>query len=287
MNNKENTTPTLGGMVPCAFADCPPGLFCWQGLLCFKSEYSSKPGQQDAYCVDTGEYFWGGTSGDLEKRRALIVTPVAAAPASPIPTSVNGAGERDSIGTRARRMIAEAMFGKGAKPASSVTVLHEDAETAIDPDDGMWLHNNVVERLLILALSPALDNTADVALKQIARAHKDWDSEATFASSELAKCSRIAQEVIDQHNLSGHYTRCSARDGFGCDCPAGNQAALDNTAVERQLREAGGILAKALEAIASRKWNSKPDAVAIADAALLASQRVMTRATLTAETEKA
>jgi len=63
--------------------------------------------------------------------------------------------------------------------------------------------------------------------------------------------------------------------------------ALDNTAVEGQLREAGGILAKALETIASRKWNSKPDAVAIADAALLASQRVMTRATLTAETEKA
>ena len=63
--------------------------------------------------------------------------------------------------------------------------------------------------------------------------------------------------------------------------------ALDNTAVEGQLREAGGILAKALETIASRKWNSKPDAVAIADTALLASQQVMTRAALTAETEKA
>lgn len=63
---------------PCAFVDCPPGLFRWSGLLCFKSEYSSKPGQQDAYCVDSGEYFWGGTNGDLEKRRSLIVTPVAA-----------------------------------------------------------------------------------------------------------------------------------------------------------------------------------------------------------------
>lgn len=60
---------------PCPFADCPPGLFRYAGMLCFKSEYSSHPGQQDAYCVDTGEYFWGGTR-DVAARRALIVTPV-------------------------------------------------------------------------------------------------------------------------------------------------------------------------------------------------------------------
>lgn len=72
---------------PCAFVDCPPGLFRWNGLLCFKSEYSTKAGQPDAYCVDSGEYFWGGTNGDLEKRCALIVTPIAAlsSPASSLP----------------------------------------------------------------------------------------------------------------------------------------------------------------------------------------------------------
>lgn len=60
---------------PCAFVDCRPGLFRYAGMLCFKSEYSTSPGQQDAYCVDTGEYFWGGTR-DVEERRALIVAPV-------------------------------------------------------------------------------------------------------------------------------------------------------------------------------------------------------------------
>jgi hypothetical protein len=70
---------------PCAFVYCPPGLFRWQGMLCFKSEYSSKPGQQDAYCVDSGEYFWGGTNGDLEARRSLTVTPVFfSTPARPV-----------------------------------------------------------------------------------------------------------------------------------------------------------------------------------------------------------
>ncbi len=60
----------------CRFVDCPPGLFRWGGLLCFKSEYSSKAGQPDAYCVDSGEYFWGATNGDLEKRCNLLVVPV-------------------------------------------------------------------------------------------------------------------------------------------------------------------------------------------------------------------
>lgn len=60
---------------PCPFVDCRPGLFRFAGMLCFKSEYSSHPGQQDAYCVDTGEYFWGGTR-DVAARRTLIVTPV-------------------------------------------------------------------------------------------------------------------------------------------------------------------------------------------------------------------
>lgn len=92
-------TPTASSPVPamgeagkpCTFANCPPGLFLHAGMLCFKSEYSTKPGQPDAYCVDSGEYFWGGTSGDLEKRLALIVTPVATPDTSE--TATNGEPE--------------------------------------------------------------------------------------------------------------------------------------------------------------------------------------------------
>lgn len=80
---------------PCRFVDCPPGLFTWSGLLCFKSEYSTKPGQQDAYCCDSGEYFWGGTNGDLAARRELVVQPVTTALASePAPS------ERESLANK-------------------------------------------------------------------------------------------------------------------------------------------------------------------------------------------
>ena len=61
---------------PTTFGDCPPGLFRWNDLLCFKSEYSTRPGQPDAYCCDTGEYFWGGSNGHVAARNALMVTPV-------------------------------------------------------------------------------------------------------------------------------------------------------------------------------------------------------------------
>lgn len=61
--------------------ECPPGLFLFDGTLGFKSEYKteslSRPGfwQSDAYCVESGEYFWGGTS-DPREREALEVAPV-------------------------------------------------------------------------------------------------------------------------------------------------------------------------------------------------------------------
>jgi hypothetical protein len=67
---------------PCLFRDCPPGLFAYRDILCFKSEYSSAPEQPDAYCIETGEYFWGGTR-DRRERLALEVTPLLSA-ASPI-----------------------------------------------------------------------------------------------------------------------------------------------------------------------------------------------------------
>lgn len=62
--------------------DCPPGLFLFEGrCLGFKSEYKteskSRPGfwQSDAYVVESGEYFWGGTS-QPEWREQLMVLPL-------------------------------------------------------------------------------------------------------------------------------------------------------------------------------------------------------------------
>lgn len=72
-------------------AACPPGLFLWNGTLGFKSEYGAmepvgisphhqqwKVGNRvDAYCADSGEYFWGGTSNH-DDRAKLLVYPISA-----------------------------------------------------------------------------------------------------------------------------------------------------------------------------------------------------------------
>ena len=71
-------------------AECPPGLFLYNGTLGFKSEYGAmepddamngkhwKVGNRaDAYCADSGEYFWGGTSNH-DDRAKLLVYPIAA-----------------------------------------------------------------------------------------------------------------------------------------------------------------------------------------------------------------
>lgn len=50
-------------------AECPPGLFLFQGELGFKDEYGG------AYCVHTGEAFWGGTQTPRE-RDTLLVRPM-------------------------------------------------------------------------------------------------------------------------------------------------------------------------------------------------------------------
>jgi len=70
-------------------ADCPPGLFLCNGTLGFKSKYGAmepddgtngkfwKVGSRaDAYCADSGEYFWGGTSNH-DDRAKLLVYPIA------------------------------------------------------------------------------------------------------------------------------------------------------------------------------------------------------------------
>ena len=54
----------------CTLDDCPPGLFLFQGNIHCKSEYGS-----DAYCGDSGEFFWGGAESHQE-RHALKVIPL-------------------------------------------------------------------------------------------------------------------------------------------------------------------------------------------------------------------
>ena len=58
-----------------SLAACPPGLFIFEGCFGFKTEYSDQNGPE-AYCVESGEYFWGGTKGDADARRKLVVMPV-------------------------------------------------------------------------------------------------------------------------------------------------------------------------------------------------------------------
>lgn len=53
--------------------DCPPGLFVFGESIGFKTEYNGTVGPH-AYCVESGEYFWGGTNC-AEDRRKLIVRP--------------------------------------------------------------------------------------------------------------------------------------------------------------------------------------------------------------------
>lgn len=77
---------------PVTLAACPPGPFWFDGWLGFKTEYNALladgrvecPGHlirwkmsdwPDAYCMKSGEYFWGGTKTH-EERANLLVWPV-------------------------------------------------------------------------------------------------------------------------------------------------------------------------------------------------------------------
>jgi hypothetical protein len=59
--------------------DCPVGLFQFGRTIGFKSEYMTQQSNGDfsidAYVVESGEYFWGGTNNG-EDQRALFVTPI-------------------------------------------------------------------------------------------------------------------------------------------------------------------------------------------------------------------
>lgn len=52
-------------------AECPPGLFVFNGSIGFKTEYRID-GEPEAYCVESGEYFWGGTAGHAERRELMV-----------------------------------------------------------------------------------------------------------------------------------------------------------------------------------------------------------------------
>lgn len=84
------TRPDQTVRVP--LSECPPGPFMFNGRLGFKTEYgaiepvgpTNVPGpdvrwtvgtRPDAYCMDSGECFWGGTTKHAD-RDALMVTPV-------------------------------------------------------------------------------------------------------------------------------------------------------------------------------------------------------------------
>lgn len=68
-------------MTKMTLAECPPGLFHFNDTLCFKSEYTTtlenpRRYQCDAYVVESGEYFHGGTAGDVLARSNLLVEPL-------------------------------------------------------------------------------------------------------------------------------------------------------------------------------------------------------------------
>lgn len=82
---QQSTPPTpKQGDVPeeVTLEDCPPGLFDFGGVIGFKTEYKTpiKDGLftyyfPEAYCVESGEYFWGGTKRHSD-RKLLKVRPL-------------------------------------------------------------------------------------------------------------------------------------------------------------------------------------------------------------------
>lgn len=63
-------------MKKCTLLECPPGVFRYKGELCLKTEYSTCTLKPDAYILRTGEFFWGGTDGNIEARARLMVKPI-------------------------------------------------------------------------------------------------------------------------------------------------------------------------------------------------------------------
>lgn len=69
---------------PVTLDDCPEGLFLFNGNLGFMTEYTTEKNdgfqQRDAYCGDSGEYFWGGASSARERAKLIVQPMLPAAP---------------------------------------------------------------------------------------------------------------------------------------------------------------------------------------------------------------
>ena len=125
--------------------ECPPGLFEFNGHYGFKSEYTTmledpRRYQCDAYCLESGEYFWGGASG-TEVRGKLLVRPIEAADLiERLAGAVAGERERrneatillaEIIGRQSSRDfygLGEALFAKLATVQATLNRATRDAE---------------------------------------------------------------------------------------------------------------------------------------------------------------
>jgi len=70
---------------PVTLDDCPEGLFMFGDTIAMMTEYATMSRtvppmrQRDAYIVESGEYFWGGTSRTMDRAK-LMVQPLSSRP---------------------------------------------------------------------------------------------------------------------------------------------------------------------------------------------------------------
>lgn len=117
-----------------SLADCPPGPFLFAGALGFKTAYGAFSGKDvgdgkvewsvtsgpDAYCMDSGEFFWGGTT-TKDARAELMVHPVELIFAEPSPESTS---PKDHL--RAQFLPTEdGEFNGNEQPAPDLSALEE------------------------------------------------------------------------------------------------------------------------------------------------------------------
>lgn len=173
-------------------ADCPPGLFFWNGTLGFKSDYgmmerSIPEGKTwtvgkrpDAYCADTGEIFWGGTQTH-EERSEVLVYPVDAAALSPEAPAREGATHPDAqpferfpeLALHIERMAMTGLVGSGIS----------------------W---DAFLRELNAALSPRHEAPAeDEARRKLIQCIEQWDGETEYDADDLAS---LADGILHAFN---------------------------------------------------------------------------------------
>ncbi len=68
---------TKGSVKFITLAACPPGLFITDdNAMGFKSEYGTNEGRIDAFCLESGEFFWGKPPQSIASQRATLVLPI-------------------------------------------------------------------------------------------------------------------------------------------------------------------------------------------------------------------